>query len=238
MRFTIILAASAVLTGLALGQEPAPEPGDALIIDSTAVAAKDTVVKPQAPAVPNAPAALAQLKGFWMVHGSGGFQYSRRKHTDNHFDYWSGQYVAVTHTYTYTITQIDGGAGYFVTDGLFIGGTLSMIKESLKSTTTGGGTYYDYSDNHTASLTSIGPQVAWYGGHRGSKCLPFVKAEYDIVSSSPSGLSNNMLKLGGGLLFQLVPKIGLSLGVDYVKIEERKDEVNILALAGIKAMLY
>jgi hypothetical protein len=143
-------------------------------------------------------------------------------------------------TYTTTILALGASWNYMVYNGLSLGGSLGLM--NLGSSTSGGsGTYFSYSGYSSSySLTLIGPRIAQYFGNKNSKIMPFVAGEMDIITSSSElfSRSETIFRIGGGAVIKLVPNVGISLGLDYLKVEDQENTVNIMGTMGLVCMPF
>lgn len=177
-----------------------------------------------------------RLEGFSMYNFAAAYFYSRQKMTG--YDWWDG----TSYTYTYTTTILAAGVNwnYMVHNGLSLGGSVGLLNLSV-SRSGGGGTYFSYSGNSSSSsMTLIGPRIAQYFGKKNSKFIPFVAGEMDIITSSSGIYSNSeaIYRIGGGTLIKILPSVGLSIGLDYLRYEDQKDAVNIMGTMGLVCMPF
>jgi len=177
-----------------------------------------------------------RLEGFSMYNFAAAYFYSRQKMTA--LDWWDG----TSYEYTYTTTIFAAGASwnYLINNGLSLGGSVGLM--NLGSSTSGGsGTYLSYSGySSSSSMTLIGPRIAQYFGNKSSKVMPFVAGEMDIITSSSGNYSHSetIFRIGGGAVIKLVPSVGISLGLDYLKVEDQKNTVNIMGTMGLVCMPF
>lgn len=200
-------------------ESPAPV---AVITDSIAVN------KPSEPSL--------RLEGFSMYNFGAAYLYSRQKMTA--YDWWDG--TSYTYNYTTTILAVGASWNYLVYNGLSLGGSVGFV--SLSSSRSGGGSisYYYSPSSSSTTMTLIGPRIAQYFGNKNSKIMPFVAGEMDIITSSYGSYSNSetIFRLGGGAVIKLVPSVGISIGLDYLKVEDQKNTVNILGTMGLVCMPF
>lgn len=184
------------------------------------------IIKPSDPSL--------RLEGFSMYNFGAAYLYSSQKMTG--YNWWDG----TSYTYNYTTTVLVAGVSwnYLAYNGFSLGGSVGLF--SLGTSRSGGVEpyYSDYSSN--ISMTLIGPRIAQYFGKKNSKLMPFVAGEMDIITSSYGsyGHSEIILRLGGGAVIKLVPKVGISIGLDYLKFEDQKNVVNILGTVGLVCMPF
>ncbi len=177
-----------------------------------------------------------RMEGFSLYNFGAAYFYSRQKMTG--YDWWDG--TSYTYTYTTTILALGASWNYMVYNGLSLGGSLGLM--NLGSSTSGGsGTYFSYSGYSSSySLTLIGPRIAQYFGNKNSKFMPFVAGEMDIITSSSGMYSNSeaVYRIGGGTLIKILPSVGLSIGLDYLRYEDQEDAVNIMGTMGLVCMPF
>jgi hypothetical protein len=203
------------------GLNPEPQAPVAAIADSIAV------IKPFAPSL--------RLEGFSMYNFAAAYFYSRQKMTG--LVWWD----ETSYEYTYTTTIFAAGASwnYLINNGLSLGGSLGLV--NIGTSRSGGPESYYYSDySNNSSMTLIGPRIAQYFGNKNSKFMPFVAGEMDIITTSYGsyGDSETIFRVGGGVIIKLVPSVGLSIGLDYLKIEDQKNTVNVMGTMGLVCMPF
>ena len=87
---------------------------------------------------------------------------------------------------------------------------------------------------YSNSYSMFGPNIGYYYGTQASKLIPFIDVEYDFYVGKITNYQEK--KLGIGCIFQVKPKVGISLGVDYI-INQASD-INIQASLGLVGLLY
>ncbi|HBZ85660.1 MAG: hypothetical protein A2509_08575 [Candidatus Edwardsbacteria bacterium RIFOXYD12_FULL_50_11] len=201
---------------------PEPPAPVAIIADSIAV------IKPCEPSL--------RLEGFSMYNFAAAYFYSRQKMTG--LIWWD----ETSYEYTYTTTIFAAGASwnYLINNGLTLGGNVGFITIGT-SRSRGPDSYYYYSDySNSSTMTLIGPRIAQYFGNKNSKIMPFVAGEMDIITSSSElfSRSETIFRIGGGAVIKLVPNVGISLGLDYLKVEDQENTVNIMGTMGLVCMPF
>jgi|GEM_PF-5043256 len=176
-----------------------------------------------------------RLEGFSMYNFASAYFYSRQKVTG--LVWWD----ETSYEYTYTTTIFAAGASwnYLINNGLSLGGSVGFINIGTSMSSSNISYYYSpYSSSST--MTLIGPRIAQYFGNKNSKFLPFVAGEMDIITSSSGNYSQSetIFRIGGGAVIKLVPSVGISLGLDYLKVEDQKNTVNILGTMGLVCMPF
>jgi outer membrane protein len=93
-----------------------------------------------------------------------------------------------------TILAVSPSVGYFVADGLLVGGSVSLA-HVLND---GGGTSF-----------SIGPEVGYFFGGPGARVLPFVQTGVSYATGE-GGFSSLAADVSAGAVFMVARNVGLS----------------------------
>lgn len=90
------------------------------------------------------------------------------------------------------------------------------------------------SSTYTNSYSMFGPKIGYYFGTRDSKYIPFIVGEYDFYVGKNTNYHEG--KAGLGCIFQVKPKVGISIGTDYIINDT--DNINVQASLGLVGLLY
>ena len=161
----------------------------------------------------------ADLKGFDLISINGNYSYIK---------YDDPVYLG----YTKTITDISINLGWsqFMYQNTAIGMNISYNRTSNTTIYSEGGSKLTY----TNSYSMFGPKIGYYFGTRNRKYIPFIVGEYDFYVGKNTNYHEE--KVGLGCIFQVKPKIGISIGADY--IINNTDNINIQASLGLVGLLY
>lgn len=178
-----------------------------------------------------------RFTGGHLVFLEGLFFYTRWKETDDYWIYSGGLYIERPVEYQYTSNIYAAIASYnnVSASGLSFGISVGLLGASSSRKLVSGQDPYPYSSSNSASSASmslIGPRVGYYFTKFSGRITPFAAFEYDIISGSYN-YSQNMMRIGGGVLVRVAPSAGISVGVDYVDISDLKMATNVMVLVGM-----
>jgi hypothetical protein len=172
-----------------------------------------------------------RLNGVTLFSCSGFYCYNRYTEIDSIYDWFGMSYETYETTYKNSLYAILLNSGY-LTHGFYVGATLGVLTAVSKRE----GGYYDHDDNSSSTISLFGPRVAYYYGKKSSKVMPFAAFEFDLISSD--FYSDNAMRIGGGVLLQPKPHLGISIGLDYVKFGDEEDATNIISILGLTGIIY
>lgn len=187
------------------------------VVDSTEIKNNISIEYPSAPDS-NKPQATIQtgLRRFDLVSINGNYSYIK--------------YDDLGYKISLTDISIDLGWSQFMYQNTAIGVNVSYNRTSHK-------TVYGEdvpTSTYTNSYSMFGPRLGYYFGTRDSKYIPFIAGEYDFYVGKNTNYHEE--KVGLGCIFQVKPKIGISIGADY--IINNSDNINIQASLGLVGLLY
>jgi hypothetical protein len=229
---TFLMLGAAGLAGMALAQETGagtPSAPAVMSQDSTVPAARPSPIV-IAPA-PKA-ATMDKFTSGNLVFLEGLFFYTRWKEDPDQYYSMSG-YEPPVYEYTEKVMAAIASYSHLFSSGVSAGGSVGLLSESYSQKLVSGHEYY-YSGDHTssASLSLIGPRIGYYFTKIPGRITPFAAFEYDMISGSYN-YSQSIMRIGGGLLIQVAPSAGISVGIDYVDISQQKNATNVLGLVGM-----
>ena len=243
MRFAFALCSMILLfsiTGLQAQTDSVLVPGDSLQSPATAAPGAPEVNVPKTtPAIPvQNTKADNSLTGVKLFSCNGLYFYNKSTEKESDYEWVNGSYQEVEYDVTYTTSMyaILFNVSYMAFNGFSIGGTLGVLAASYERETDHQDPFYFNDDSHGTSVNIFGPRLAYYYGKKDSKIMPFASFEFDILTSD--FYSDNATRIGAGVLFQPKPHLGISFGLDYLKLGKEEKTTNIMGVLGLTGILY
>jgi len=241
MRIIIALCSLILLFSFAIVHaqtESAPGPGDSL--QTPAAIAPDVPETPSPKALSAALASIPSsdnsLNGVCLFSCNGLYFYNKTVVTERDYDWYTGATIEYEVTYKTYLSAVLLNANFMVNNGFAIGATMGVLSISSKRETDYQEEYPFYDGTSGTSLNIIGPRLAYYHGKKNSKVLPFGSFEFDILTSD--FYSDNAIRIGAGVLLQPKPHLGISFGLDYLKLGDEEKSANLMGVLGLTGIIY